>query len=181
LGNHIFCSYDHNDKAYVHSLVEHMRRNGLEAWTDDRIDYGARWWRTVDQAIRSCAAFVVIMTPAAEASPWVEREVLLAQRVKKPIYPLLLSGEGLSLLIEIQHVDVTGGQMPPPSLIAQLQAHAQVAAQGGFVASRRGSRYHRAGCAAAFRIKPENRVTFRTAADARAQDYRPCLRCQPPR
>jgi len=54
----------------------------------------------------------VVMTPEAERSRWVEREVLLAEREGRPIVPLLLRGREFPLLINVQYVDVTGGQMP---------------------------------------------------------------------
>lgn len=182
MAQHIFISYDHDDRAYARTLAEHLRQQGLEVWMDDRIDYGDRWWRTVDRAIRTCAACVVVMTPAAEESPWVERELLLAQREKKPIYPLLLRGRGLSLLIALQHVDVTGGRMPPPRLIARLKRAQAVPPpqQGALVASRRGGRYHRSGCPFAARIRPENGLTFPTPAAALAKGYTPCRHCKPP-
>jgi len=43
---------------------------------------------------------VVIMTPASEESKWVEREVLFADEEGKPIFPLLLQGEEISLVRE---------------------------------------------------------------------------------
>jgi hypothetical protein len=180
--HHIFISYDRKDRTYTRQLAEHLSQQGLEIWMDDRIDYGDRWWRTVVQAILDCAAFVVVMTPDAEQSLWVGREILLAQREKKPIYPLLLRGPALSLLIDLQYVDVTDGQMPPPSLIRRLKRRVTTAAKGQdrLVASRRGGRYHRAGCHCVARIRTENRLLFADPKTARDQGYTPCLYCTPP-
>ncbi len=50
-----------------------------------------------------------------------------------------------------------------------------------FVGSRNSPVFHRAECRHAQRISPENRVHFRTAADARDQGRRPCRRCNPDR
>jgi formylglycine-generating enzyme required for sulfatase activity len=121
MNDHVFVSYSHKDQAYVHDLVDDLRRHGFDAWADDRIDYGDQWWRTVVQAIRASAALVVVMTPAAEESDWVEREILLALRERKPIFPLLLHGQEFTLLIAMQYVDVTGGRMPPKSFYTQLR------------------------------------------------------------
>ena len=76
---------------------------------DDRVDFGDRWWQTIVRAIEASAAVVVVMTPEAERSRWVEREVLLAEREGKPIVPLLLRGRAFPLLINVQYVDVTDG------------------------------------------------------------------------
>ena len=56
----------------------------------------------------------MVMTPEAEGSDWVEREVHLALREQKPIVPLCLRGDGFAVLSRIQYVDVRNGQLPPP-------------------------------------------------------------------
>lgn len=121
MNDHVFVSYSHKDQAYVHNLVDDLRRHGFDAWADDRIDYGTYWWRVVVQAIRASAALVVVMTPASEKSDWTQKEIMVALRERKPIFPLLLRGEGFTLLITTQYVDVTDGQMPPQSLYTQLR------------------------------------------------------------
>ena len=39
---HIFISYSHKDKAYVHRLAETLQNENFDVWIDDRIDYGTR-------------------------------------------------------------------------------------------------------------------------------------------
>jgi formylglycine-generating enzyme required for sulfatase activity len=112
--NTVFISYGHQDSAYARALAEDLRGRGIDAWMDDRIDFGDRWWRKIVSRLRACSAFVVVMTPEAEESEWVEREVHLALREKKPIIPLCLQGEGFALLITIQYVNVRDGRLPPP-------------------------------------------------------------------
>jgi nucleotide-binding universal stress UspA family protein len=117
---HVFISYAREDKAYAHDLAADLRTHGLGVWMDDRIDFGDRWWQTIVQAVRASAAAIVVMTPAAEESEWVEKEILLAQREGKPIFPLLLRGREFPLLITVQYADVTRGQMPPASFYERL-------------------------------------------------------------
>jgi formylglycine-generating enzyme required for sulfatase activity len=109
-----FISYDHQDQAYARALADDLRAHGIEPWIDDRIDFGDRWWRTIVQRLGACSAVVVIMTPEAEVSEWVEREVQLALREHKPIVPLCLRGDAFALLVNIQYVNVRDGRMPPP-------------------------------------------------------------------
>ena len=120
MGNHVFISYSRKDQTYARKLADDLRKRGFEPWMDDRIDFGDRWWRTIDRKIRTCAAFVVVMTPDSEESEWVEREVQLALREVKPIFPLLLRGTGFSLLITIQHADVAGERLPPADFYERL-------------------------------------------------------------
>ncbi len=66
---------------------------GLPVWADDRIDFGDPWWRTIVANIRSSVAMVVVMTPAAEESKWVEREILLADKIESNGMSLVAIGE----------------------------------------------------------------------------------------
>jgi hypothetical protein len=61
------------------------------------------------------------MAPESETSDWVHREVLLALRERKPIFPLLLRGRGFSILVDTQYEDVTGERMPPDDFCDQLR------------------------------------------------------------
>lgn len=51
---------------------------------------------------------------------------------------------------------------------------------GSFVGDSQTKVYHYPTCPDALRIKPQNRVTFPTAAAAVAAGYRPCKHCNPP-
>ncbi len=121
MANHIFISYSRTDQSYARKLAEELRQRAFEVWIDDRIDYGSRWWRTIVKAIHNCAAFIVVMSPAAEESDWVEKEIMLAQDEKKPIFPLLLQGKRFALLINTQYADVTGGRLPPQGFYNRLR------------------------------------------------------------
>ncbi|MBN1965223.1 MAG: TIR domain-containing protein [Anaerolineae bacterium] len=135
--SHVFVSYSRKDQEYARRVEATLRARGFNVWIDERIDYGDRWFRTIVEAVEACAAFVVIMSPDAEKSEWVEREVLLAQREQKPIFPLLLSGRGFALLITTQFADVTPGAGEEPPLppddfyerLAEVAPRAEVAGQ----------------------------------------------------
>ncbi len=47
------------------------------------------------------------------------------------------------------------------------------------VASKEGGKYHRATCGLAKNIKPENKITFKTKAEAEKAGYKPCAVCKP--
>jgi len=126
MSDHVFISYSREDRAYVRRLADDLRGNGFEVWMDKRIECGDRWWQEVVKAVHACAALVVVMTPDAERSEWVEKEIMLAQREGKPILPLLLRGKEFSLLIDRQRVDVTGDRLPPQAFYQRLRRVLQV-------------------------------------------------------
>lgn len=49
----------------------------------------------------------------------------------------------------------------------------------GYVASKEGGKYHLPGCRLAANIKPENKITFKTKAEAEKAGYKPCAVCKP--
>lgn len=108
----LFISYSRRDSEYAEKLTRHLRRSGFHVWIDTKIDYGDSWFTEIDEAVKTCAAFVLIMTPESEQSEWVRKEVLLAKRYDRPIFPLLLEGVEFPIVIDIQFADVRDGKMP---------------------------------------------------------------------
>lgn len=129
MAGHVFVSYSRQDQAYARELADHLKRAGLAVWIDDDVDYGDRWESVIRQRLDSCAALVVIMTPAAEDSEWVRIEVSRCDVMNKPVLPLLVEGEPLFRLGHLQYEDVRGGRMPGLRFIGRL--HALTAASRG--------------------------------------------------
>ncbi len=110
---HIFISYSHKDTEYAHQLGEALKRGGFDTWIDARLDYGSQWPQEIQKQLDSCAAFIIIMTPSAFDSEWVQSELNRAKRKGKPIFPLLLEGDEPWLSVEsTQFFDVRGGVLP---------------------------------------------------------------------
>lgn len=125
--SHIFISYSRTDQIYARRLKDYLQNQGFQVWMDDRINYGDAWFREISQAIRACGAFIVIMTPAADASEWVHKEILIAIKHEKQlkrglIFPLLLAGEEFDILIDRHFFDVRDGNLPPQSYLETLEA-----------------------------------------------------------
>mgnify|MGYP002621474550 FL=1 len=119
---HVFISYSHKDGAYVDRLTAYLAGAGIEVWTDRGIEFGAEWARTIDQQLRTCAAFVPVMSSNSRQATWVAKEILLALQLKKPILPLLLEGDRFLELLDIQDEDVIGERLPSPAYVNRLQA-----------------------------------------------------------
>jgi hypothetical protein len=124
--SHIFISYSKQDADFMHYLKALLEEQGFHVWVDEaRLTASARWWKSIETSIRSCTAFVVIMSPSGYDSDWVEREILLAENTHKPIYPVLLAGEPWSRLANIQYEDMRAGLRARLSarLLADLRRH----------------------------------------------------------
>jgi len=118
--SHIFISYSHSDSVYAHKLAKALKRAGFSVWIDEKIEEGEQWFTTITKAITDSAAIIVIMSSQAEESEWVQKEILLAKREEKPIFPLLLEGKDFDLLIDIQHIDVKNGKLPKSNFYDRL-------------------------------------------------------------
>lgn len=109
---HLFISYSRRDADYARALREHLTQNGFTVWIDAEIEHGDQWFNQIHDAIKTSAAFIAVMTPNAEKSEWVQKEILLAKRYQKPIFPLLHDGMEFAILIDIQFADVRDGSLP---------------------------------------------------------------------
>jgi hypothetical protein len=121
VSGYVFISYSSADRAYVQRLADDLMGNGLVVWFDPQIGPGEHFAGVIQQKIDDCAAFVVVMSPAAMASKWVQREVEWADRRNKPVLPLLLDGEVFFQYANTQYVDVRRGRLPGARFVAELR------------------------------------------------------------
>ena len=121
--SHIFISYSRKDKAYVSSLIQALESRSFPVWLDDRIDYGTTWPRIIREQLEACQVFLVVMSPRSEDSLWVQNELTLAQKLNKPVFPLLLEGDHWFQILTTHSVDVTGGKLPPARFFDNLRPY----------------------------------------------------------
>ena len=109
---HVFISYSHRDSEFTHRLADELERHSIEAWIDDRIDYGTRWPQVIQEKIDTCKAFILVMSDNARASDWVNNELTYALSKRKRVFPLLLKGEPWLAVTTIQYVNVRNRRLP---------------------------------------------------------------------
>jgi hypothetical protein len=123
IDRNVFLSYSHDDRAYVDQLANRLNDADVKAWFDHELDPGDLFRKKIEQAIDSCVAFVVVLTPASVASTWVQTELSRAVRKFKPLFPLLRKACDLPIYVEESLLeDVTDGRMPTPRFFARLRA-----------------------------------------------------------
>jgi len=123
--SHIFISYSKQNKEYARKLTDNLLSLGFDVWIDDQIEPSEEWFKRIVKGVRECAAFLVIMTPESGASRWVEREVMLADELQKPMFPILLNGdlhtcELWALFIGKQYEDTRGEKLPGDRFYTKL-------------------------------------------------------------
>ena len=89
----------------------------------------------------------------------------------------LSAGSGQPVALRVIYPDGVPAQ--PVASMAVAKALPAMAGQGAgaYVASKNGSKYYLVSCSGATRIKPENKVYFGSAAEAKAAGYEPAANC----
>lgn len=107
--NHVFISYARRDRRFVTSLKNQLQESQLATWLDlDDIRGGGEWQKVIDDALRSAAALVVVMSPDAEASRYVTYEWAFALGAGVIVIPLLRKPTDIHpRLASIQFIDFT--------------------------------------------------------------------------
>jgi hypothetical protein len=108
-----FLSYARADQEYITRLAVEARRRGIDVWFDTNLVSGDRWADVIEAKVRGCTAFAPLITAASRRSDWCQRELLLADRLGKPLLPLVLHGTDVPmLLIDRQYEEVSGTEPP---------------------------------------------------------------------
>ncbi len=96
---HIFVSHSHTDNDFGVKLVDDLRQalgENSTIWYDAHggLHGGDTWWKTIREELRSCNVCIVILSPDAVASSWVNNEIDIAWNLKN-------SKEGKLIIIPV--------------------------------------------------------------------------------
>lgn len=108
-GSKVFFSYARADSEFVLRLAEDMRSAGVDLWIDQLdIPTGARWDQTVENALKACPRFLLVLSPISVASQNVMDEVAFAIDQNKEILPILYQNCDTPFRIKrLQRIDFT--------------------------------------------------------------------------
>jgi hypothetical protein len=105
---HVFVSYSAQDRAFALRLADDLEKM-FPVWIDrEGLEGGVDWQNRIEQAVRECAVFLVVVSPNSNESDWVNRETILAEQLKKFRVPVLLAGSMPFRLLDLQYVDFQG-------------------------------------------------------------------------
>ncbi|MFN8563747.1 MAG: toll/interleukin-1 receptor domain-containing protein [Anaerolineae bacterium] len=106
----IFISYSKHNIDFARHLRAQLQGAGFEVWMDEiRLSTSQHWAETLESNITGCTIFMIILSPEAKSSQWVARELMLAERLNKPIFPILYKGDVWWNLANIQYEDMREG------------------------------------------------------------------------
>jgi len=109
---HVFVSYSRIDSDTMKRIRTDLRVANLVVWTDESIELGdPAWYGAIAKAIEEAFCVVVILSPDAKSSPWVDKEIEYAMNIhKRPVFPVMYRGDQQTslpfLLAGTQWVDI---------------------------------------------------------------------------
>jgi hypothetical protein len=113
--------YARADADYGERLVAQLAGSGLPVWSLGHLIWGDNYIWTIRQRLRHALAVVVLMSPAAEESEDVTREILEGQRHSREFFPILLRGQRNYLLASSWYFDATKGDLLGPDELRRLR------------------------------------------------------------
>jgi hypothetical protein len=117
----IFLAYARADRARANKLEKALTKQGFRFSSDSQLVPGQNWELTIADNLREAAVILLLVSNAAQASTWVQREVEYASASGKPIVPLLIEGDPLPALAHVQHADLRSTDKIPEALIEELR------------------------------------------------------------
>ncbi len=104
----IFLSYSHKNKDFAEKVANDLEKVGHEVWWDiTDIEGGDRWAKEIQEGITQSEIFVIIVSPDAIISEWVEKEFIFASNKNMKIIPLLYEECELPVwLLNLQYIDL---------------------------------------------------------------------------
>ena len=92
---YFFMSYSREDVTHQRRVINELRQRGLNVWldTENLIPGSPAWEREIERAIRGAAGIIVLLSPDANNSEWVRREISFGDDNEKRIFPVLIHGD----------------------------------------------------------------------------------------
>ena len=98
----IFLSYGHRDVATAQRFAESFEREGFTVWWDASLRSGDAFDATIEAALRSAKAVVVLWSATSVQSRWVRAEATLADR-NKTLMPVMIELCDRPIMFELMH------------------------------------------------------------------------------
>lgn len=96
-----FISYSTKEQSSADAMKKLLEKQGIQTWmAPGDIPAGNKYARVINQAIKGCSCFVLMLSNNSQNSVWVSKEVERAVNYRKPIIPVQL--EDLTLNDEFE-------------------------------------------------------------------------------
>jgi len=106
----IFISHSSVNTVWCRELRTALAAAGFDTWLDDTgLTPGEEWFQGIARELEQREVCVVVMTPAALASKWVQREIALAFSTGRLIIPIMHEVTAMhGFVTTVQHINAVG-------------------------------------------------------------------------
>lgn len=98
----VFISYARGDAALARQFAEAFAEEGLDVWWDDALRAGEVFDETIERALRSAKAVVVLWSPRSVVSRWVRAEATIGDR-NATLMPCMIEPCERPVIFELTH------------------------------------------------------------------------------
>jgi len=84
----VFVSYARADREIVQALIHELQELGHDAFYDQKLSGGQRWWDVLLDQIQSADVFLPVLTSEYRRSEACHREAMWAESVNVPFVPI---------------------------------------------------------------------------------------------
>ena len=90
MNGQIFISYSKKDRDFGHKLADDLKAAGFKIWIDRSLQVGESWEEEIESQIRVANEVIVVLSPNAVSSKWVQHDGSIAYGLDKQMYPVLI-------------------------------------------------------------------------------------------
>ncbi len=127
-GKYVFISYSSKDKEQAEWVKNTLEYNGIQCWMAPySIPLGSSYATEIENAIKNCTAFVLVLSERAQSSKWVSKEVDRAINFNKRVLPFALDNAPLEddfsfYLSNVQRYDATTDKLTLTAIQTMIEA-----------------------------------------------------------
>lgn len=106
----IFVSHSSHDNVWCRPFADALKAVGYDVWYDETgLQGGAAWVASIQHEVETRDVFLLVLTPEAWESKWVQDELQLAIATRRRVLPVLLRNTQVSgFLLTTQWITVIG-------------------------------------------------------------------------
>lgn len=109
----VFVSYRAGHEQEASHVASRLREFGIDTFVaSEDVETGEEWEAMIESAIVNCDALLAYATPDFGEGKWTNREVLMAVRHGKPIYPVATDHLPTGPVGQYQALKLDGGDVP---------------------------------------------------------------------
>lgn len=87
----VFISYKSEERAYANRVRSALAYNGISCWmAPESIGAGGEYPSEIPKGIRQCPIFLLLLSPMAQKSKWIPREIDMAISAERIIIPFMI-------------------------------------------------------------------------------------------